>query len=96
MLTDSTCYWGLIKETGIWPVEKKILYQRLMLYQSLMTSDDLRLEKLVLTEQIKNKKDGWYKETWYKARELGIKLEEVRTKSKAEWKKVIKERIGKK
>ena len=57
-LPPTTPYWGILKETGIWPVKKRIRYQRMMLAQILITSEDERLGKKILMEQRKRGKKG--------------------------------------
>ena len=51
MLPANTPYLGILKETGIWNVERKVDYQRLMLYQNMMESDDERLGKQIIQDQ---------------------------------------------
>ena len=38
-LPDSTPYWGLLNELGIWPLEDHINYKKLMLLQNLLSSE---------------------------------------------------------
>ena len=39
-LPDSTPYWGILNEVGMWPMRIFIHYKKLMLYQNIMMSDD--------------------------------------------------------
>ena len=46
-------YYGILMETGIWPVDYRIHYATLMYYHSIINPDDLMLTRIVL-EQEKN------------------------------------------
>ena len=60
---ESTSTRGVLKETGICPIEMKIAYQRLMLYQNLIASDDERLgRKISEAEGRQHTQDGQQKE----------------------------------
>ena len=89
-LAESTAYWGILHETGIWPMEKKIWYHRLMLYQNMMTSDNERLVKIVIESQQEQNGNNWYSYTVKIAGKLGIQLEWIETMVKAKWKKEVK------
>ena len=39
----STPYWGLLAETGIWPVEHHIDFKRILLFKRILGSNDDRL-----------------------------------------------------
>ena len=55
----TTPYWGILKELGIWPMKETIRYQRLMLYQNLMESDEERLgRKIIVMQQESGRKDN--------------------------------------
>ena len=44
-LPKATPYWGILAETGIWPIKAIVQYHRLMFYQDVMTSEETRLAK---------------------------------------------------
>ena len=44
-LPQCTPYWGIIAESGIWPIKYKIEYKKLMLFQNIIQSDNKRLIK---------------------------------------------------
>ena len=44
---ESTSTWGILKEFAIWVLEMQIAYQKLILYQNLITSDDERLGRKI-------------------------------------------------
>ena len=35
----TTPYWGIIAETGIWPVRNRTEYKKIMLFHNIVTSD---------------------------------------------------------
>ena len=50
----TTPYFGLLAELGIWTIEKQIEYKTIMLLHNILTSNDERLIKEIVKEQIKN------------------------------------------
>ena len=61
-LPSTTPYWGLLTEVGVRPLREVISYQRSMLFQKLMTSEEERLGRIVTVEQ----KIGGRYTTWHK------------------------------
>ena len=60
-LPESTPYWGLIKETGVWPMEQRIKYQRLMLYENMVKSGRKRLGgEILIIQREEGKENYWY------------------------------------
>ena len=93
-LPDKTPYWPILREVGIIPIELAILYQRLMLYQNLMTSEEGRLGKQIVREQKERKeKNTWYSETEKKARQIEVDINQAEGAKKADWKRYVKEKI---
>ena len=63
-LPPSTPYIGLLSELGIWPVEQLFEYKRLVLFHNILTSDDSRLIKKIILDQIENIWSGcWMEKT---------------------------------
>ena len=92
-LRVTTPYIGLLKETGVWPAKERIKYQRLMLYQNMMTSDEDRLGRVILKDQeLRETELNWLNETKI-AREMKIEIEQAKDSSKEAWKKHIKVKI---
>jgi len=90
----TTSYWGLLAETGIWPLECKIWYKKLMLYRLLMCSEEDRLAKRVLLEQRNMvEHNNWLKGVIEMARELKLNLDEAVAVTKEKWKKCVKAKI---
>ena len=93
-LPVTTPYMGLLKETGIWPAKERIKYQRLMLYQNMITSEEDRLGRVILKDQeLRETELNWLNETTRIAREMKIEIERARDNSKEAWKKHIKVKI---
>ena len=93
-LPTTTPTWGVLKETGIWTIQMQITYQRLMLYQNLITSDEERLGRRLIEAQEEEEWDeGWMGETKKIARKIGIRLEEAKDMKKSKWKKELKTKI---
>ncbi len=81
---ESTPYWGLIAETGIWPFKQAIVYKKLMLFHNIMNSEPERMALKVLENQI-NKK---YSYCWYRELKenynIDIEREKIKTRKKSE------------
>lgn len=77
-MRKTTPYWGILAETGIWPVSERLGYKRIMLLNNIMTSTNNRLIREVLADQIKNPyQDCWIKEIQKDCDEYGITIEEI-------------------
>ena len=92
----TTPYLALISELGIWPIGKQVEYKKLMLYHALVNSDDKRISKKILEQQIeKEKEQCWYSEIKDLCVRLGLtEVEEKLKKSKTIWKNIIKKQIN--
>ena len=93
-------YWGILAETGTWPMEKRIHYKKAMFLHHLIKSDEKRIAKQVLKKQ--KEMDNWAN-TWYKEIEditkrykIEISFEELEKTKKSEWKKKVKQQIKEK
>ena len=83
----TTPYWGLLHETGAWSVKWRLAYRKIMLFHNIMTSEDIRMAKGVVLQQV-GQQDSFYEETNQLAAELG--LTNVAAMGKSELKKKIK------
>ena len=94
-LPDSTPYWGLLNELGLWPLEDIINYKKLMLLQNLRTSDDSRITKKLVAYQKEYKIEAsWYVSVDEMGKQHAIQMEnEELLENKTAWKKHIKEQI---
>ena len=52
-LPVSTPYYGILMETGLWPLENLIWYRKLMLFHRIVKSKDGRLGKIIWNQQHK-------------------------------------------
>ena len=93
---NSTPYWGLLSETGFWPMMQQIHYKKMMLYQHILKSDNSRIAKQILKQQIKGK----YPRCWYSEMvslqvkyDIDISQERVIKLPKSTWKREIKGKI---
>ena len=73
-IPQTTPYMGIIAELDIWPFIEIVWYKKLMWFHRLMNSDDTRLAKLKLMDQIKQQ-DGWYSEVKEYAEKNAIVLD---------------------
>lgn len=61
-IPSSTPYWGILTETGIWPIRAVVDYHRMIFFQNAMTSDE-RLAKQIIKGQREVDGENWTKET---------------------------------
>ena len=73
-IPQTTPYMGIIAELDIWSFIEIVWYKKLMWFHRLMNSDDTRLAKLKLMDQIKQQ-DGWYSEVKEYAEKNAIVLD---------------------
>ena len=98
-LKQSTPYYGIIAETGIWPYKDVITYKKLMFLHHLIHSEPGRVcRQIVVIQQEEQMEETWYGELEEKTKEMGIniKKEVIQKYKKSEWKKHVKEKITKK
>ena len=95
-LPKSTPYWGLLSELNILPIKLLLLYRKLMLYHSIMNSDDRRVVKNLIRAQAKSgHRECWYGNVREEGKEIGIEVSEgeVSGVKKSTWKKKVKKKI---
>ena len=51
-LPKTTPYIGLLSELGMWRMEERMMYRKIMLFHNIMNSSDKRLCKQIIQEQI--------------------------------------------
>ena len=95
-LPKSTPYIGLLSELGIWRIEEKMMYRKLMFYNNLVNSDDRRLAKRIVVEQEENNDvDGSFFGTVAEmARSINVSLDDLKRLPKKQLKKLLKERLN--
>ena len=93
----STPYTGVLIETGIWPVMARINYATLMLFHSVINSNNRPATDIVLQQEKSNLPNTFYQRVSETGRLLDIdtKSDAIEGKRKLEWKKLCKERIQK-
>ena len=89
-----TPYWGIIAESGIWPVTSRIHYRKIMLFHNIVQSEDKRLIKEIVQDQLK----APYGQCWTMGiksicEKYGIDIEKLKAREKKVVKKEIKEKI---
>ena len=90
-------YIGILNETGIWKVEYRIDYRRIMLIQNILKSDQRRLSKRVVMDQIEaddDEDETIYQTTKQKMDYYNIDISKIAEMSKSELKNLVKSRIG--
>ena len=90
-------YIGLLSEVGMWKVEHRIDYRRIMLMQNILKSDQRRLSKRVVLEQMEaddDEDETIYQTTKKKLEHYKIDINQIAEMSKSELKKLVKSRIG--
>ena len=96
-LPRSTPYLGLLNELGMWRMQERIDYRRIMFLQNILKSDDRRLVKRIVHNQRQDEEDGtFYQTTKEKLESYQIDPHEIENMSKSELKKTIKTRIEEK
>ena len=92
-LPRSTPYMGILSELGMWRIEERLDYRRIMLLQNLLKSDDRRLCKRVVLSQRESEEEGTFYDTTKKKLEkydIDLKVENM---TKSELKKEVKRKI---
>ena len=94
-LPKSTPYLGMLNELGIWKLEEKINYRRVMLVQNILKSNDRRLTKRILLEQQDEAEDDdtIYETTKRTLERYGIDINDIAHMRKSELKKDVKKEI---
>ena len=93
-LPQGTPYWGMLAETGIWPLQSAVEYHRLMFYQKALTDVD-SLSAKIIEDQDEMAAETWTSETKRIGRKynLDMTIQNIKRKKKSEWKRQVKEGI---
>ena len=95
-LPTSTSYWGVLWETGVWPVKDQIMYKKMMLLHNIIRSPDERMIRKMIIEQEQHPIRGsWLENLKKDGEQYGIKvdLEQIQGKSKKKFKELVKSKI---
>ena len=91
----TTPYEAFLSELGVWPMRHYVGYKKLLLLHNLMHSENNRVAKQVLLDQInKNIPNCWYEEIKQMSQNYQIELNNVTNSSKGEWVESIKRAIN--
>ena len=93
-LPISIPYWGILFETGIWPLKYRIIFRQIMIMMSIdiMRSSDNGKSKEILIQQMKYKQPRClYSEIEANAYSLKMDLNEINDKNikNSDWKKMV-------
>ena len=93
-LPKTTPYHALLNELGMWRMEERIMYRKIMLYRNILNSADDRLIKHMVAEQERNEEEGtWFDGVNKYLQLLNMNKEMVREMSKSTLKKLVKKQI---
>ena len=85
-------------ETGYWPFSYVVIYKRLMFFHHLIHSEERRVARKVVRNQMDGKGKGktWFGgvDEWLQKLELERKEEGIIKYRKSEWKKKVKEQLN--
>ena len=93
-LPKTTPYIALLNEVGMWRMEERLMYRKIMLLHNIINSNDDRLIKKMIEEQEESQEEGtWYDEAAKYLSTLEMNIDMVRAMTKSVLKKTVKERI---
>ena len=95
-LPKSTPYIGILNELGIWRIEEKLIYRKLMLYNNIMNSDDRRLSKRIILEQEETEdlNGSFFGTVLEMAKKIGVTIEQLKLTKKASLKNLLKTKLN--
>ena len=92
----STPYMGILSELGIWKVEYRVDYRRIMFIQNILKSNQRRLTKRVVLDQKDSEEEDTIYQTTKKALDkYGVDIDEIAEMKKSKLKKLVKSAINK-
>ena len=95
-LPKSTPYIGLLNELGMWRMEERIMYRKMMLYHNIIHSNEDRLCRKIIKDQEEREEEGtFYQETKKFFEEVEIEIKDVELMLKSKLKRIIKEQLNK-
>ncbi len=94
-IPKSTPQIGLLNEIGMWSIEERLKYRKIMLYHNITNSDDRRLCKRVIEEQEESgEKESFFETVREMAVSLNIDVDSIKSMAKAELKRTVKKEIN--
>ena len=97
-LPKTTPYVALLNELGIWRIEERLIYRKLMFFNNLSNSSDKRLAKRIVVEQEQNNDlDGsFFGSVLSMAKSIHVSIEDLKTLRKDHLKRLLKTKINEK
>ena len=93
-IPKSTPQIGLLNELGIWTIEERLKYRKIMLYHNLIHSDNRRLCKRVVIDQEEiDDTDTFYATVREMTHSLNIDIDNIKNMSKTELKSSVKKEV---
>lgn len=94
-LPRTTPYWGMLSELGIWSMEKRVEYRKLMLFQNIMKSDEKRISrKIIIAQKNEGMENSFYGDIKDLCQSYEINIERITQMLKSELKSTIKKKIN--
>ena len=59
-LPKTTPYIGLLNELGMWRMEERLMYRKMMLYHNIINSSEDRLSKRIIEDQGQSEEEGTF------------------------------------
>jgi hypothetical protein len=97
-LPKATPYWGILHEFNILPVHLRLIYRKLMVYHTLMNSEEKRIARRIVVEQENSGLENcWFSDVKKEGESIGIGVErdKVLDVPKSAWKRIVKIKIKK-
>ena len=95
-MPPGTPYRGVLAETGIWPIEQLFEYRRITKLKNILDSEDKRLLKEIIEDQIQNTFRGcWTEQTKEICNKYGLSIEHIRETTSQKLKNDLKKDINK-
>ena len=96
-LPKTTPYIALLNEVGMWRMEERLVYRRIMLYHNIVHSDESRLIRKMVEEQEREEEElSWYVVTKQCMEKIKIDVSTARELTKSALKTIVKKNITEK
>ena len=93
-IPKTTPYIGLLNEVGMWRIEERIMYRKIMLYHNIYNSPRSRLVKRIIDEQMEEEEeDTFYSNVKEMAMKLDLQMETIGGLTKSRLKVLVKKKI---
>ena len=93
-LPKSTPYMGILAELGLWPIKQLIEYKRLTILHRILTSEEKRLLREIIIDQIERPYTGcWSKTTLEICEKYNIEVKDLIKQTKKQFKRQVKRKV---